>query len=233
MKKISTILLITFVFAMSCKTEPNIEYKYQQEDELFECDAVDMALIKEAIYAFEDYIKNHYSFQNPKSVDQGYYYYWEISRSTRIPAVEFINPHVLNIRDELKKIDDLWITKGETTTLNYKHPMVKCISNYMVNPELKKTFDVLTESNTFKDQVFLALLKRDPIAIKKDPALATYLALDTFYARILNLDFSNLEELMLINKNRYLEEQKRQMEQEKNVIEKSQLLNLDSLKAKN
>jgi len=238
MKKISILFLVTTLFLTNCKQEPSITYKYQENDDLFDCDVVDMNLIKEAKYAFEDYIEKHYSFQNPKSVDQGYYYYWEIAKSARIPAVEFINPHVLQIRDELKKIDGLWITKNETTTLNYSHPMVKCISDYMVDPELKRIFSVLTESNTFKDQVFLALLKRDPVAIKKDPGLATYLALDTFYARILNLDFSNLEELMLINRNRDLEKQKRLMEQEKILLEKQlqekrNFIRLDSLKTKN
>ena len=155
--------------------------------------------------------------------------------STRIPAVEFINPHVLKIRDELKKIDGLWITKNETTTLNYNHPMIKCLSNYMVNSELKRTFDVLTESNTFKEQVFLSLLKRDPLALKNDPALATYLALDTFYARILNLDFSNLEELKLINRNRSIEEQNRLLEKEEKgqLFDKSNFIRLDSIKRKN
>lgn len=230
MKKISILLIATTLFLTNCKQEPSITYKYQENDDLFNCDAVDMNLIKEALYAFEDYIEKHYSFQDPKSVDQGYYYYWEIIKSTRIPAVEFINPHVLLVRDELRKIDDLWITQNETTTLNYNHPMIKCLSDYMVDPQLKSTFNVLTESNTFKDKVFLALLKRDPVAIKKDPALATYLALDTFYARILNLDFSKLEELMLINQNRYIKERQIMMDEEKPLLEKSNLIPLDSLK---
>lgn len=235
MKKISILLLVTSLFLISCKGEPSITYKYQDNIDLFSCDAIDMNLIKEAKYAFEDYIEKHYSFQDPKSVDQGYFYYWEIARSTRIPAVEFINPHVLKIRDELKKIDGLWITKNETTTLNYNHPMIKCLSNYMVNSELKRTFDVLTESNTFKEQVFLSLLKRDPLALKNDPALATYLALDTFYARILNLDFSNVEELKLINRNRSIEEQNRLLEKEENgqLFDKSNFIRLDSIKRKN
>ena len=69
MKKISILLLVTSLFLISCKDEPSITYKYQDNIDLFSCDAIDMNLIKEAKYAFEDYIEKHYSFQDPKSVD--------------------------------------------------------------------------------------------------------------------------------------------------------------------
>jgi len=83
MKKISTILLIAVILLVSCKKDSQIEYKYQENDELFSCDGIDMDLIKEAVYAFEDYIKDHYSMEPPNSVDKGYYFYWDISKSDR------------------------------------------------------------------------------------------------------------------------------------------------------
>jgi hypothetical protein len=97
----------------------------------------------------------------------------------------------------------------------------------MEDQQLKKIYDVLVESNTFKNLVFLAPLKRDPIKFRKDRALVTYLALNTFYARILTLDFSNLEELMKINRERFIEEQKRLREENKENI---QLIKLDSIR---
>ena len=69
MKKIS-ILLITIILFIGCKNEPNITYHYQQKDDLFYCDAIDMNLIKEAIYAFEDYVENHYFMEPPKSLEK-------------------------------------------------------------------------------------------------------------------------------------------------------------------
>jgi hypothetical protein len=226
MKKISSILIAVICFT-SCKNEPKITYKYQQKEDLFYCDAIDMDLIKEAVYAFEDYIENHYSMEPPNSVDKGYYFYWEISKSDRIPAVELINPHILEIRDELKKIENLWIINNDEAKLNMNHPIAKCIGDYMEDQQLKKIYDVLVESNTFKNLVFLAPLKRDPIKFRKDRALVTYLALNTFYARILTLDFSNLEELMKINRERFIEEQKRLREENKENI---QLIKLDSIR---
>jgi hypothetical protein len=219
MKKFSTILLIALTFTTSCKTEPNLEYKYLQEDELFECGAIDMDLIKEAVYAFEDYIKQHYSIQGEKSIEKGYYFYWEVSKGTRIPAVEFIDDHILAIRDELKKVDNLWVINGNDAQLNMEHPIVKCIGDYMQDQKLKPIFNVLTESKTFKHNVFIAPMGRDPQAIRNDRALCTYLALNTFYARILNLDFSNLDELIEINKRKFYEEQKEIFEASQRAME--------------
>ena len=233
MKKISTLLILLAILFTGCKKDPKINYQYQLEDNLFECDAVDMDLIKEAVYAFEDYIKTHYCFTNPKSVEQGYYYYWEIALNNQIPAVEFISPHILEIRDQLKKIDGLWSTKGETTTLNYNHPLLKCISDHMNDPQMKQTFDVLIQSRTFKEHVFLSSIKRMSESLGNDAALDTYLALDTFYARILNLDFSDLDKLMQINKEKYAEEQKRLFEANKAGFENGKPIKIDSIKTKN
>lgn len=230
MKKISILLALSALIITSCKNKSNIEYKYEDNPDLFVCESINMNLIKEALYAFEDYIEKHYSFQNPKSVEQGYFYYWEIAKTDRIPAVEFINTHVLSVRDELKKIDDLWIIKNEKTTLNYKHPLLKCLGSFMIDPDMKRTYNVLIDSNTFKEEVFLALLKRDPKAIQNDRALATYLSLDSFYARILALDFSKLEELKKINENRFRKKQDLLIQQEMENIKNGQLIPIDSLK---
>jgi len=236
MKKIS-ILLITIILFIGCKNEPNITYQYQQKDDLFYCDAIDMNLIKEAVYAFEDYVENNYFMEPPKSLEKGYYFYWDVSKSDWIPKVEFINPHILEIRDELKKIEGLWIENGIEAKLNMTHPFIKCISDYMDDQELKRIFDVLVETNTFKNQVFLAPLKRDPIKFSKDRALVTYLALNTFYARILNLDFNKMDELILINRNKQLEEQKRLFEANKETLEEAikngNAIKIDSIKPKN
>ena len=134
------------------------------------------------------------------------------------------------LRDELKKIDNLWIINGDDVKLNMSHPIAACIGDNMEDQELKKIYDVLVESNTFKNRVFLAPFKRDPIKFRQDRALVTYLALNTFYARILTLDFSNLDELMLINRNRYIERQRLLKEQNKGAKRNLTPIIIDSIK---
>ncbi|RLD27674.1 MAG: hypothetical protein DRI75_08855 [Bacteroidetes bacterium] len=194
------ILTLTILLFISCKKESKFEYKYVDNDNLFKCSSVDMELIKEAVYAFEEYSKEYYSFQEPKSVQQGYYFYWIISTTNRLPAIEYVNPYIIKVRDALKDVKDLWITKNDETTLNINHPIINCISKQMINPEVKKLFNLLIDSNTFSSEVFLASMKRGDERVKGDKAFQTYLVLDTFYARILNVDFNNLE--AIINKNR-------------------------------
>jgi hypothetical protein len=230
MKKTNILLVLVLLLFTNCNNEPNIDYKYQLNDDLFNCDAIDMNLIKEAVYAFEEYIKDFYSLEPPYSVDKGYYFYWDTSKTDLIPKVESINPHILKIRDELKKIDNLWVINGDDVKLNMNHPIAKCIGDNMEDQELKKIYDVLVESNTFKNRVFLAPFKRDPIKFRQDRALVTYLALNTFYARILTLDFSNLDELMLINRNRYIERQRLLKEQNKGAKRNLTPIAIDSIK---
>jgi len=194
MNKIITLYSLTFLLLASCNNkEAKFLYKYENQNDLFGCSAIDMKLIKEAVYAFEEYSKEFYSFQNPKSVEQGYYFYLKISITNRLPAIEFINPHIIKVRDALKDEKDLWITKNNETTLNFNHPIVNCISKQMIDPEVKKLFNFLIETNTFSTEVFLASIKRGDERIKDDKAFNTYLVLDTFYERILNVDFNNLK----------------------------------------
>lgn len=192
---ISTLTIMLFV---SCKKE--LEYKYTDNDDILKCSSVDIDLIKEAVYAFEDYSKENYSFQIPKSVAQGYYFYWTIAINNRLPAIEFINPHIIKIRDILKEEKDLWITKNDETFLNMNHAIVTCISEQLINSEVKNLFNLLVDTNTFTTQVFLASLTKGDERVRDDKAFHTYLILDTFYARILNVDFNNLE--ASLNKNR-------------------------------
>ncbi len=216
MKRI-LISILTILLFISCNKEPKFEYKYANNDHLFKCSSIDMELIKEAVYAFEEYSKEYYSFREPKSVQQGYLFYWDVSISNRLPAIEYINPHIIKIRDVLKDEKDLWVIKNNETILNFNHPILTCISEQMVNPEVKKLFKLLIDTKTFKSEVFLASLKKGDERIKDDKAFNTYLILDTFYARILNVDFNNLE--ASINKNRENAIKERESQKIENVDE--------------
>lgn len=199
MKRI-IISILTILLFISCNKEPKFEYKYSDKDDLFNCSSVDMELIKEAVYAFEEYLKEYYIFQGPKSVHNGLNNYWKISITNRLPAIEYINPHIIKLRDILKNETSLWITKNDKTILNFNHPIMDCISKNLIDSELKNLFHLLRNSNTFSSKVFLASLKWADKRIKDDKAFETYLVLDTFYARILNVDFNNLEKSIKTNR---------------------------------
>ena len=129
----------------------------------------------------------------------------------------YINSHIIKLRDILKNEKDLWITKNDETFLNINHPIVDCITEQIIDPEVKKLFNFLIDTNTFSTEVFLASMKRGDERIKNDKAFNTYLILDTFYARILNVDFNNLE--ASINKNRESIEKKKKSNKSENTDE--------------
>ncbi|MBE9490205.1 MAG: hypothetical protein IMY67_07940 [Bacteroidetes bacterium] len=199
MKK-NILYIFTCLLFTGCNKEAKLQYKYTDQDDLFSCSSTNMELIKESVYAFEDYLKEYYSFKGPKSVETGLMNYWRTAMTKRLPAIEYINPHIIKVRDALKKEENLWITKNNFTTLNYNHPILKCISNEIKDPEVKKLFDFLIESKTFKTKVFLASMTMNDKRVKDDKGFETYLALDTFYARILNVNFNDLEENIKANK---------------------------------
>jgi hypothetical protein len=200
MKKINILIVLSVITLISCKQEQKLNYKYSDREDLFSCSAIDMDLIKEAVYAYEDYADRYYSFNTPKLPGDGYFFYWIIANTDRLPAIEYINPHIIEIRDLLKAEKNLWVTKHGKTTLNYHHPIIQCISKQLFEKHAKKTFDVLIDSNTFTSYVYLSALNRNNLDFINDRAFATYLVLDTFYARILNVDFDNIESSMSLNK---------------------------------
>jgi hypothetical protein len=179
-----------------CKEQTAIDYKYSEKEELFPCSESEMDLIKEAIYAFEEYAINHYAKYTPKTIGQGMYFYWRVSiNEETYPKLQVVPPHIIKLRDLLKQEKELWIITDEKVHLNYNHPILTCIGNAMSEKNKKEIFNTLLNSNTFKSNVYLQALKRKELELENDTAFRTYLALDTFYAKIMNVDFNDLDTL--------------------------------------
>jgi len=226
MKNIAFYLLI-FLTINSCKKEPQIDYKYNDKEDLFPCSEAEMDLIKEAVYAFEDYAIDHYAKYNPKTIGQGMYFYWKVSiNESTYPKLQVVPPHIIKLRDLLKQQNDLWTITNDKFHLNYNHPLLTCIGNTMNEKNHKDTFNTLLDSNTFKSSVYLAALKRKELELENDIAFRTYLALETFYAKIMNVDFNDLDALYQKLKEERIESQQRNLKEE-------DLKNLEQIDNKN
>lgn len=226
MKKIAFYLLI-FITINSCKKEPQIDYKYNDKEDLFPCSEAEMDLIKEAIYAFEDYAINHYAKYEPKNIRQGMYFYWRVAiNDETYPKLQIVPPHIIKLRDILKQQDDLWATTNGKLHLNYNHPLLTCIAKYMDDKNGKEIFNTLLDSNTFKSNVYLAALKRKELELENDVAFRTYIALEKFYAKIMDVDFNDLDTLYQKLRNERIESNQRSMEE-------SDLKNLKQIGDKN
>jgi len=195
---ISTLTILLFI---SCNKEPKFEYKYSDKDDLFNCSSVDMELIKEAVYAFEDFITQHYIAQPPNTLSKGYAFYWEIVLKDIQPAIELFDIHLIQIVKRLKKEKELWIIYKDKTTLNYNHPLMSCIAKNIKDTEINKTLNVLLETNSFRTKYFIPTFLRKTQMLIDDNALATYFALEMFYAKVLDENFDTQTIEKEINKN--------------------------------
>lgn len=188
-----TLCLFTVLMIFSCKDEPTLAYKYGSNPDMFECDYGKMDLIKEALYAFEDYIFQHHNFKGPESLERGYANYWAIAMSNRLPFIDKFDDHMKAVVREVLAEEDLWIMSNGKMTLNLYGDLGKCIVDNFQNEDLKKTMESLIETKTFRSDIFVPTVRRKTMQLLNDKAMATYVALDLFYGKLHDMDLDNVE----------------------------------------
>jgi hypothetical protein len=201
MKKIIALFIISVTLLSSCEEEVKINFKYSEKEDLFACSSIDMELIKDAVYAFEDYITQHYIAKPPSTLSKGYAFYREIALRDLQPAVELFDNHLIQLVKRLKKEKKLWVVSKDNTTLNYNHPLMLCIAKNIKDKGINKTLNVLLETKSFRHKIFLPTFLMETQILIDDKALATYFALEMFYARVLDLNFDNITKEEATNNN--------------------------------
>lgn len=190
MKNIFSLFIISILLLNSCK-EKTFDFKYADKEDLFECSLVgNMELIKEAVYVFEDFIKNNYSFKQPFSVSKGYTKFLNNTEAGYMPLAEKFDNHIKEVVYKLKEQETIWNTSGNRTTLNYNSNLANCILSNIQNQNLKNILSSMMKSNTLRSNIFAPSVNTNVNILEKDRALATYEALDMFYAKLFHLDLS-------------------------------------------
>ena len=187
--KLTIILLVVVVFT-NCKNEPQLsEYKYSENDFQVNCENVDLDLIKEAVYSFEADITDYFTPKGNKNLLQAYPRVVNYGINSRANFSKIVSPHTQEIFEILKTDTELWNLNGETKSLNYDHELLKCIANNLTDKDLKTTFNALITTNSMSAKLFGEPLRRKAYLAVKDKNLATYIALDMFYAKLFDVDF--------------------------------------------
>lgn len=187
--KTSLILLIIIVFT-NCKNEEKLsEYKFSEKEFELNCENVDLKLIKEAVYSFEADINKYYVDNGANKLSQAYNRAVNIGFFGRAKFNKIASEHTQEIFKILKKDTDLWNLEGKTKSLNYDHELVKCISNNLTDKNLQTTFNALLSTNSMSAQLFGEALRRHAFIAVRDKSLATYIALDMYYAKLFDVDF--------------------------------------------
>lgn len=188
---LKTVFLFFIALNFSCKQNNSeatlAEYKYADQPETISCDPATDKLMKEALYSFENDIINIYD-PNGKNKLRAYRSFVNNAVANRVDVANMMSKQTKAIFDVLKTKTELW----DGTTLNYNSDLVKCLSNNMQDQNLKTTFDALVSTNSMTKQLFGPAL-RSNTSYTRDTYLQTFLALDYYYSKMLELDFTKVD----------------------------------------
>ena len=183
---LSLLLLAVFV---ACKKEASLsEYKYSEKKFDVNCTQINPDLLKEAVYSFEDDITKYFERNGIKNISQGYARIISYGVQGRANYNDMVSEHTKEIFKILKADQNLWIIGEKTASLNYNHGLVKCLAENIRDKDLNTTFNALLSTNSMSIKLFGAPLKRKYNFATKDKYLATYVALDLYYAKLFHVD---------------------------------------------
>lgn len=192
--KLTSIAFLLIFTVLNCKKEPNFsDYKYADKPLVFNCEGVNNKLLNEALYSFEDDILNHYKGKNQNyRLDQAYSQILRFSVFGRVQLEKIVSKHTLDVFNALKSENDLWDVNNTKSRLNYSGAVMNCISNGIKDKSLKTTLDALMSTNSMSPKLFGSPLTNKYRNALNDKNLAMYIALDLYYAKMFEVDFSQV-----------------------------------------
>lgn len=208
--KLFTVALVSLTFINCKNNEVKLsEYKYLDKTLNITCTQIDSTLIKEAVLSFEDDISNHFMRNETPNLSQAYSRIINYGIYGKAPYRDMVSDHTKEIFDALKTNTDLWITKDDNTTLNYNHPYVLCLAENIKDKDINTTFNALLNTNSMRQDIFAEAFRRKSSLALRDKYLATYIALDLYFAKLFNVDFNQPKSAKPAqNKNQNLSEPK-------------------------
>lgn len=200
--KLNLILLLLVCTFFGCKKENTFsDFQYADKELVLTCPNINSKLFHEALYAFEHDLVEFYS-KDKKDLAQAYSQFIRLGISGRANYKEMTSAHTLKVFEALKNETDLWQLNNSKSILNYNNPITGCIATNIQNKALKTTFNALISTNSMSLKLFGPPLMSNYRTAIQDKYLATYIALDLFYANLFNVDFSTIptEEKVDFNK---------------------------------
>ncbi|WP_139205197.1 hypothetical protein [Algibacter pectinivorans] len=192
--KITTLTFLLVITLLSCNQESQFkDFKYADKPETITCDGVNLKLLNEALYSFENDIITHYHKGNgTPRLDQAYSQIIRNSIYGRLKIEDIASKHTVNVFEALKKEDNLWDANNPKSHLNYNSKVLNCIANSLKDTSLKTTLNALISTNSMAPKLFgPALVSKSRNALN-DKSLAMYITLDLFYAKMFDIDFSKV-----------------------------------------
>ena len=187
------IILFILCFATSCKKENAFtELKFADKPVVLACENLNSKLYNEALYSFENDILNFYG-KDKKSLLLAYSQFIRLSVYGRVNYKNIVSEHTLKVFEALKNESELWNLNNTSSHLNYNSVLMDCIAQNITNPNLKTTLNALLSTNSMSPKLFGVPLSTNYSTTLSDKYLASYVAFDLFYAKLFDVDFSQVE----------------------------------------
>lgn len=191
MKKYFLILTL-LVLATSCK-EP-LQYKYQDQIKVVTCEGADSDLMHEAYYSFLDDLYEHFKKYevNPEFMNTFYSLAQYIFKGAlgELDYLKIASPHTIEVIKELKEVQGLWNLDSENSNLNYHNEFVNCLIERIDNNEIKQTIISLRETNSLSPMILAEIYRINIKDTQIDKDFEMFLAFDTFYQFLMEVDLS-------------------------------------------
>lgn len=184
MKSFVFILLSTLI--LSCAQTPKMQYKHGDKEQSIACENQNNALLNEALHSFEEDLIQYKQGESPKSRIAAYGQFIYKGMLGTAAYKDIANDHSLAIRDQLLA-ENILITDGLKSNLNYAHPAVLCIIEKIEDPNLKITLNGLLETNSMDPSLFNGRLRNFGSRAKRNRYQATYIALDSYYQNLVGI----------------------------------------------
>ncbi|MBR9914621.1 MAG: hypothetical protein GYB32_07315 [Algicola sp.] len=182
--------LCFFTCKEDAKKTVEFNYKYPSVEQLLDCgDDMDTQLFQEALYSFEADLIAFYTPDQPV-YSRAYSLFVSQAINNRIVYQNMVSDHSKAVFQALKQDETLWTTNPDGSHLNYNHPIFKCIGAHIEDEQLHKTFNALIDTNSMSLRMFGDQLRRKTFGMKDDKYLATYVALELYYAKFFDVDFN-------------------------------------------
>ncbi|KJD35719.1 hypothetical protein PW52_08225 [Tamlana sedimentorum] len=188
-KNLHFLFFILLAFNFNCKQQVTAklsEYKYTEQKATITCNPDTDALLKEAFYSFENDIIKAYD-KTGKNKIKAYRTFINFSIGNRVQFDKILSKHTKEVFDALKTYPNLWVDNH----LNYNSELVSCLASKIADNNLKTTFNALVSTNSMSTKVFTPAIRANSRYVN-DPYLLTYIALDYFYAKMFQLDFTKI-----------------------------------------
>ncbi|MBX2826675.1 MAG: hypothetical protein KTR22_00835 [Flavobacteriaceae bacterium] len=191
MRRIQHSLLFLLTITLIGCEEP-MDYKYADKPFSVNCSSSDKALLREALYSFQEDIAHYFKDPDVRSGSnsayiQGYNNFIFRGLEGSLSYQDIASPYTMAVLEKLRETDGLWDFNRNGTNLNYTGDFMNCVFSNISDQDVRDHFQSLLKVNHLTPEIMAEPMRQRLQQILEDQHLALYLALDGYYQNLLNL----------------------------------------------